>query len=594
MVRPLRVSPWAIAVLALSVISCAPTATTRPSPLSTGTIRSGPSPTPTALAVATETRPTPTLPRPTNTPIPRATATPTVGVAQLAPAVTAAAAAFRASIPAGGVLSESQASKAQQALEAAVTAFVRSGALDDPRLIDQFARALSLPDQEPASVLSADLDGDQQRDVIVGVPIKRLEPVIALHGQAATPLLPDPAQLTASAPALTKLVEIRSFAGSSRPFIVLTRATEGASATVTEILIVGWRDNQPRLLFNQSISDWAGTATWRILPDQTVELTCPAFGVYDHKLLPHPRQTRSYRWNGTSFALISRHTDPPTTRREMINLGEADFFAGDFARATTRFRAVIESSSLTDEEGVQVDWPDFARFRLGQIAALSNQQADAERWLESAARAPAPLGSLARAFLDAERTGGPAAGFAAVQHSNVPDLFDHSQMGNLDFPIRLGPLGALGEGVASELNQGFDPAHVQASQLAARLSRSGIQATNVTVADLDGDGSVEVAMIIPFGHREQTLWLFVHEGGRWHAIATVQAPNGLAGIQDAGDQKAIAVLSPPGATPGKTLLFWDGHQVTASANGTSTRALVPTNFVTGDGTCPVAEDTGSP
>ncbi len=498
---------------------------------------------------------------------------------------------FRASIPGTGPLSESQASKAQQALAAAVAAFVGSGAAGDRRLVKEFAQKLDPPNRDPASVLAVNLDDNSLLDLIVGVPLPRLEPLLSLNGQPPRPLLPATGT---SVGATTRVVEARDFAGDSRPFVVLTRAVDGASATTTDVLIVAFVSGRPEVVFDQQISDWAGPASWRIAQDQSVELTCPAFGIYDHKLLKHPRQVRSYRWDGATFALASRHTDPPTTRREMINLAEADFLDGDLAGAATRFRAVVDNASLADEEGVQVDWRNVARFRLGEIAALSGQQAEAEKWLTAAAQAQPPLGAIAGAFLQAERSGGPAAGFAAIQQSDLPDLFERSQMGNLDFPIRLGPFAALGQGVAFVLNHSSDPSNISASGLSARISQAGLQAKNVTVGDLNGDGQPEIAMILPFGHREQTLWLVVRQSGGWRALATVEALDGVDGLHRLSEgRQAIGILAPRGSARPTTLLVWDGQQVGLIASPTSTVAPAPTNFVAGDGTCQVAEDLGS-
>lgn len=450
---------------------------------------------------------------------------------------------------------------------------------------------LSAPNRDPASVVAADLDGDARLDLIVGVPVPRLEPLLSLNGQQPRPLLPA---IGAPADATIRVVEARDFTGDSRPFIVLTREVEGASATITDILVVALIGGRPEVIFDQQISDWAGPASWRIVQNQAVELTCSAFGVYDHKLLQHPRQVRTYRWNGATFALASRHTDPPTTRREMFNLAEADFANGNLAGAATRYRAVVEDASLSDEDGVQVDWLNVARLRLGEIATLSGQSAEAEKWLTAAARAQPPLGTVAAAFLRAERVGGPAAGFAAIQQSNLPDLFERSQMGNLDFPMRLGPFAALGQGVAFVLNHAGDSSVTTTSELSARLAEAGLQAKNLTIGDLNGDGQPEIAMILPFGNREQTLWLFVHEGGGWRAIATVEAPNGVDGLHAlAGGFQAIGVLMPPGSNPPKTFLTWNGQEVGLAASPTSAPAPVATNFAAGDGNCLISEDVGS-
>ncbi|HVC32153.1 MAG TPA: hypothetical protein VNL16_01450 [Chloroflexota bacterium] len=589
-------------VLTLSLILSACT-TARVSPATPTRLAPLPAPTDTLAAPSqgplepTAVVATPITVLPTASPLPSApatplpTATPTIEARSLSPAVQSAAAAFRALLPETSPLTAAQIQKAQGALASAATTFVSSGESSSAKLRAQFAASLKPNGQESATVLSADLDGDSKPELLVGVSEPGLDPLIFPGSQSVWNLLLPTPGTAAPLDLTTNVVQVQDFAGDGRPDVVLTRTAEGASAATTEIVIVAWDGTQARALFDQTISDWGGPASWKIQPDGGVALTCAAFGTYDHNLLPHPDQTRVYRWDGATFGLVSRQTTPPKTRRQMMNLAEADFFAGDLDTAATRYRSVIGDSSLTVDPGDQVDWPNFARLRLGQIAALSGQSATAATWLTAAAKAGPPLGAEASAFLHGERTGGPSAGFAAIQRSDLPTQFDQSRMGNLDFPVTLGAFGAIGEGVSADLNDLGDAGRLSATELSSKLTQVGFQTRDTTIADLDGNGSAEIAMILPFGSREQTLWLFVHSTTGWQAIATVPATDGLGGVQTlANHQQAIRVIGPTGSDPRVTFLTWNGRQVGSAAKPAAIPVPIQTDFPVAGSSCRVAED----
>lgn len=587
------------AVLALAMPACGPLAASKPTVAAT--------PASPFVPAATPLPPTSTiaLPASTTTPVatvnltasPVPTVTPTTEPTTLAPSVLAAVGSFRAEIPTDRAESPSQIERAQSALAAAAVALVSSGDAKSQQLRDQLSRALT-PDQgAAATVASVDLDADGKADLIVSVPVAGLVPILLPAGEITVrPLLPA-SNMPGGVPidTVTSVVDVRELSAAGKPDVVLTRISRGASALNTELMVVSWDGQQSTTLFDQTLTDWAGPATWQIAADGTIELTCPAFGVYDHKLLPHPQQTRSYRWNGSSIALVARYTDRPETRRQMMNLAEADFFAGDRGRATQRYQSVIDDAALRDDPGDTVDWVDFARFRLGELAALSGNQSEAERWLSAAAQAKPALGPVASEFLRATRASGAAAGFAAVQRSDLPTLFERGQMGNLDFPVALGPFGALGEGIASSLDQIGDPSHLQAAQLTTTLNGQGYRVENVVVADLDGDGTAEVAMVVPFGSRESTLWLFDRSTTHWRAVATVQAPGGLAGPEPlSGHRQAIRIVAATGSNPAEQLLIWNGSAAALATSPTADPMTVSLNFVSAPDNCVVAEDLGGP
>ena len=587
-------------VLLFAASGCGRLAGSNPTPI--------PSPASTVVPSATSRPPTltPVVPAPTTA---RSTATvssvptrppitaPTSEPTTLAPSVLSAVDSFRAEVPNGGPPSRDKIARAQAALQEAAVALVSSGDAADQRLRAQFARALTPDQTAEATVASIDLDADGKADLVVSVPVAGLDPVIVPGGTvSAKPLLPmSGAPNEATADTVTTVSDIRDLSGSGRPNVVVTRVSQGASSLNTELIVISWDGQKSVTIFHQVITDWAGPATWKIVADGTIEITCPAFGVYDHKLLPHPQQTRFYRWNGSSLALVARRTDPPRTKRQMMNLAESDFFAGDRTRAVLHYQSVINDARLADEPGDAVDWVNFARFRLGEIAALSGNQPEAVHWLTDASRAKPALGPVASQFLQAERAAGAAAGFATVQRSDLPTLFERGQMGSLGFPVTIGPFAALGQGIAASLDRIDDFSLGSATRLADTLTGQGYQVENVVVADFDGDGTNEIAMVVPFGSHEQTLWLFDHSSTGWRAIATVPAPRGLDGIERMPDgNQAIRILAPTGTNPAAQLLTWNGGQVAIATSPTSDNVPVATNFESAPGDCGVAEDLGGP
>lgn len=562
------------------------------------TIRSTtPSPTAsTSLVVATPTATTPpptattSLPTPTTGPSPTLQPTQVQAASALPPSVSAAAAQFRNTLGSAQATWPQHATQAQAALVKAVSAFATvPNFAAQKNLLDQFATALMPNPQTHVTVISAELAGNGQTDLVVAVPSPGLTPLLLPDGQkspvALGPTMPDS---TASDVRLVPLGQ------TGRSGVLVAWTTRGASAINTDVTVTAWDGSHQTTVLDRTISDWAGPASWQVLANGQIEFRYPAFGIYDHKLLPHPQQTTRYAWKDTSFALVYRFTDPPKTRREMMNLAEADFFAGRIPQALPHYQAVINDQSLSTGPNDKVDWQDFARFRLGEAAALMGDIAGANRWLSAAAKAPAPLGVEAQAFLTAFHTGGTVAGFAAIQSSDLPTLSSQGKMGDLDFPVTLGSFAALGEGVSYYLDHLPPSTTITATSVTGGLTSEGLKVSDVIVSDLNGDGNNEVAMVLPFGPTEQRLWLFVHQGSAWRAIAVGQAPRGLDGLQPLpGGRQAIRIKNLPGTSPTMSYLFWNGSRVGQANSPSATPVAIPVNFEPSvDGV--VADDLGTP
>lgn len=449
-----------------------------------------------------------------------------------------------------------------------MVAFAASGGIGDAAFEAKLAAALrpspSATSTLATTVLSSDLDGDGTPELLVSVPLPGFAPLLVAGAKTAPRSLLPPGVSEVPLDDLTTIQRIFPLDDTpARSAALVTRLTRGASALNTEVLVVGWDGQRSTVLFDQAISDWAGPARWQLTSDRQIELTCPAFGVYDHKLLPHPTQVRRFRWDPSAgtFALVFRHTEPPASRRGLMNLAEADFYAGDWDHAIQHYQTLVDAPPPTEPDDA-VDWVDFARLRLGEIAALRGQTVEAVSWLSGAARAAPPLGPAAAAFLVAARDGDAARGFAAIQSGDLPARFQSGSVGNLGFPVALGAFAALGPGAAAALDRIVAPSRLTADGARAALTGQGFVVGDVVVGDLDGDGSPEVGAVLPLGTRQADFWLFVRVDGRWRAISVGSAPDGLGGLDllPLGG-RAIQVRTPRGASEPFIRLGWNGRIV---------------------------------
>src|SRR5262245_38633239 len=260
--------PTAVASTPSPAPSMPPSPTLTPSSQPTVT----PIPSPTPVPASPTASPTP-APSPTTATI-GATATPT-SPARLATDVLQAAEGFRAGAAALGQPSSQQLSAAQDALSHAATWFAASGAVGNAALEQQFAAALKpttgAGPRYDVAVLSADLDGDGKRELLVSARLAGLLPLLVPGGQPT----PQPLAVGGAGPTrgvLTTIGRVLRLSGS-RSGILVTQVSQGASATNTRIQVVAWDGARQGVVFDQGISDWAGPARWDVTTDRQIQLT---------------------------------------------------------------------------------------------------------------------------------------------------------------------------------------------------------------------------------------------------------------------------------------------------------------------------------
>jgi tetratricopeptide (TPR) repeat protein len=393
--------------------------------------------------------------------------------------------------------------------------------------LDELAGLLDQAGSRP-SLAVADADGDGQGDLLLslgfsfgGTPALVFRRQESRYVAFRLPTLGpggEPTDILRSG--LGQIERVADLNGDGRPEVVATYEVVGASAITTEVYVARWDGQGFRSLFTTTVNDWAGSGEWELVRrdgQYDLRTTCVVFGAYDHKLLPHPTLTMTYRWAGDTYVLASSQLTPPTTRRQQVNLAEAAFARGDYRQAIAEYQKVINDPNLkSDEMGTpEPDWVGYAWFRIGECYALLGEEAPARTALEKARQAGSTLGELATTFLEAyQNPDGAIKGMAAVMRSDLPQKLDTDQAGNLGFPIDALTLSAPQTAFATYFTAHPEAASLPLEALTRSLQAVGLPFQQVVAADLDGDGQREVALGLTIG-RQQRLLLIVPEAGRW-------------------------------------------------------------------------------
>ena len=132
----------------------------------------------------------------------------------------------------------------------------------------------------------------------------------------------------------------------------------GASAISQRPYIYRWNSESgtPNVIFQATHISWAGVSEMEMHPgpggSKEIVLTGPAFGVFDHKLLPHPTRTQVWQWSGYAgrFVIVEESVSEPTTRRQQVNVAEALLRAGEYETAAVEYWKAIEDESLEEED----------------------------------------------------------------------------------------------------------------------------------------------------------------------------------------------------------------------------------------------------
>ncbi len=223
------------------------------------------------------------------------------------------------------------------------------------------------------TVIVEDADGDGRDDLVVG-PGAMGVPALALltreSGYKSVPVpAPDaiPADLRPSAWARVHRAD--DINGDGRPEVVVEYVVAGASATTQVTFVAQWAEGHFVPLLTLYVSDWGGPASWELLSDGRIQQVCPAFGLFDHKLLPHPSQRRTYAWDSQAgrYVLEAVEETPPQTVRQQVNVAEALLQQGRYEPALEAYRQAVENTSLQQEEDVKFDLRAWSLLRQAQI-----------------------------------------------------------------------------------------------------------------------------------------------------------------------------------------------------------------------------------
>ena len=567
------------------------------------------------VAVPSRTPTSPPSPSPTPFPLPVSTATPSLAVTP---------SPSRSPATATAVAAEAELSRVQAAREAVGTDL--RGRPDARDRLVALAEAVSrylrvVPDAawprtvQPAlaDALRQGLTSSGQRDPLSGRPAEAVVAVatfgshrvvamsLGVPGAPALAFVDEGMGFRAYALSATArqpgadLQPIEGFAtvervedvnGDGQQEVVVVETVLGASATPVHVGILQW-SNAERLfhsLFAGVVSNWAGPASWRLLPrdgKQDIVLEAPLFGPFDHKLLPHQQETRVYRWDGWSYTLAERQATPPQYQRQQANVGEAAFRRGACEEAITAYRQVIENKALKPDEGESPDWVGFAWFRIGECSALLGREADARAALERAQASGPDLDGLASRLLAVYQTDGAARALASLLETDLPRRMYEGRSGNLAFP--LDAVGVLYPGAALAAFVQSHPEALQRSDegLVATLRAHGLPVAQALVVDPSGEGRVGLVAMVRVGD-DDTIWVVHAVDGRWvgRLISRV-APSGarlegpLTVIVEGKPRQAFAVVRNSHSRTLYTMNRQTVLQIFPGTPGGSPQVLVP-------------------
>ncbi|MGB8648830.1 MAG: hypothetical protein WCF84_26575 [Anaerolineae bacterium] len=443
----------------------------------------------------------------------------------------------------------------------------------------QALTALKLPNQvkpDLAAVHLRDSEGGSEDILLISLENMQGLPIVALHRLGLSWQVLDLGGIAAlqgaqgGASAFTSgSVQGADLTRDGVGELLYTYNIPGASAMNQELHIMRWDEDAQKLklIFQATLVSWAGESKYALVPAgkaQNLQLTYPWFGVFDHKLVPHPQATAVWAYDSAKDQLTkqSETVEPAKTVRQQLNVAEQLFRQGTLDRAAAEYDRAWQDKTLTDEPdfgGAPAATRAFARFREGQMLALLGRTTDAQPVLADAQKAGGDLGKLAAAFLKSY-TGSDAVIRAWAALPAAVDLYKtfYQNQTNLNFPANASDILYQGEIVAAYLD-----AHPTAgAQLADGLHSLNFKPANVVSTDLDGDGQPEYLFVTQEGTAEnslQSLWLVYRGPARWLArsILTESSltldPNPIS----LSKGSAIRIQLPANMQPGTRILTWD-------------------------------------
>jgi tetratricopeptide (TPR) repeat protein len=423
----------------------------------------------------------------------------------------------------------------------------------------------------------ADLEGDGTVELLVAL----VSPVSLVRQVAGEFTIEDLPNAVYWPPDNTwpTVQQVADLTGDGRPEIVLAYLFAGASYAGTELLVLGREGEGWVERLRVGLNNWAGGGEWRLEPQpdgtQAIVTTCAVFGVFDAKLVAHPLQRDTYRWDGQRFTLAASVQDPPSNRRQVVNLAEAALRAGAYRAALDIYRRLLDEPDLPDEpkggtaEG-KPDWVAFATLRLGQVYALLGEPEEALTTLAEAEKAGSTVGRLAQRFHQAYAAGhDPAAAWAALLEDTEIFAEQYYERGNLvSFPGNAFDALYPGMALAAVLNDRPRLAEGDPEALRTAWAGYGLETGTPLIADLDGDGQAEVVVIQRVASPQPPEL----EGGLAPGWVLDRGPDGwfaallLAGPERNKDVRPEGPLPVPGTNRqavrlGTWVRSWDGERV---------------------------------
>lgn len=456
----------------------------------------------------------------------------------------------------------------------------------DPRFLEQLNFEIPIgPKRGTQIARPADLDGDGWSELLVPIDFYGTPAfVFRYDGEGYVPYQIPPQPLRqAGQPEVQRVEDINA---DGRPEIVLTYVRPGSGSATVRLYIVQWAGDHFTTLLAVRMNNWLSRLDWKLEPGPSdaldVVVRCLTFGVYDAKPLAHQQQTRTFRWTGDAYALVSEETEPPRTRRQQVNVAEAAFQRGDYTEAITAYQKAAEDEGLSEDAQTRVDWRAYAVFRSGQLHALLGQAGQARQALSTAREAGPLLDSLATAFLEAYQDGDVAAAWAALQKTDLHGKVEQGEAGNLGAPMD--PLMVLYPSIAVTAYLNGDENRVDAGPeaLASAMEALGLPLPQVVLADVDGDGQQEAVFIITSSGQD-SAWVADRQSGQWvpHLLARAAEVHLEETVPISNQPLSALVFRLPAETgfPQPTIMAWDGQQATYLHDTTSLEPALEEMFL---------------
>lgn len=314
-------------------------------------------------------------------------------------------------------------------------------------------------------------------------------------------------------------------------------------------------------VMDEEISGWAGAAGWsldaRADGSSDVVISNAFVDVFGHKLDENRSVSTTWRWSPEAKRLVvsGRSESPAVTKVHQASIAETALASGDYAGARAGYRRLVRDRTLTN--GVDdhpPDWTAFAHLRLGLIHASLGQGDKARRELTTARVAGGPIGEAAGGLLEVlardlgpvQAWGAACKGVAATPGSN-PSSTCNQQLA-----------------VTSYLDVASPDALLDADALTNALRDLGTTVRSVTVGDLDGDGTREVA----FGKSEWDgeLWIAYRGSDRWRLIRFIPEASWveIVGVaRDVERERDVLVLASRSMVPALVGVALDEGRVAA-------------------------------